>query len=146
MLFSRIGKLLPLLMLMIPAAAQAKPKWKTVHSGNGLTVAIDTAAIGRNTDGSYSVWTRWDYAKPRILENKKSYTRLVERADLKCAPIVMKRANTALYDATGKVVKAPEELGAAEVAAMSWDPPKKGSDGGKVWAAVCKDLKGRKNR
>ena|SRR5437762_1183183 len=146
MLFSRIGKVLPLVVLMIPAAAQAKPRWKTVYTGDGLMVAVDTAAISKNTDGSYSVWTRWDYTQPRLLENKKSYTRLVERADLKCAPIAMKRANTALYNATGKVVKAPEELGAEEVAAMSWDPPRKGSDGEQVWVAVCKDLKGRKNR
>src|SRR3954468_12591011 len=99
MRFLKIGKYLPAVLLLLPAAAQAKPKWKTVHTGNGVTVAVDTAAIATNSDGSYSVWTRWDYAKPRILENKKSYTRLVEKAELKCSPIVMKRVNTSLYDA-----------------------------------------------
>lgn len=135
---------MPVILLLLPAAAQAKPKWKTVHSSSALKVAVDTAAISTNTDGSYSVWTRWDYTRPRILENKKSYTRLVERVDLKCRPIVMKRANTALYDAAGIVVKAPEELAVSEVSAMTWDPPKRGSDGEHVWRAVCKTVSARK--
>ena len=144
MRFLKVGKYLPAVLLLIPAVAQAKPKWRTVHTGNGLSVALDTASIATNTDGSYTVWTRWDYAKPRILENKKSYTRLVERIDLKCSPIVMKRVNTALYDATGKVVKAPEELGKSEVMVMSWDPPlKRGSDGEKAWEGL-QDDKGQK--
>jgi hypothetical protein len=146
MSFSKIGKILPLALLILPAVAQAKPKWKTVHSANGLKVAIDTARITTNTDESYSVWTQWDYATPRILENKKSYSRLVERADLKCKPIVMKRVNTALYDAAGNVVKAPEELGQSEVRVMSWDPPKRGSDGEKVWASVCRTISARKTK
>lgn len=144
--FSKVGKYLPLVMLLVPAAAQAKPKWRMVHSANGLRVAVDTASIAANTDGSYSVWTRWDYAKPRILENKKSYMRLMEKADLKCSPVVMKRVNTALYDAAGKVVKAPEEITSSEVAAMSWDPPKRGSDGERVWAAVCKTVIAKKKK
>lgn len=141
---SKVGRYLPVLLALIPAAAQAKPKWKTVHSAAALTVALDTESIIKNADGSYSVWTRWDYATPRILENKQSYTRLIEKANLKCAPVVMKRVNTALYDKAGNVVKAPEELGASEVAAMSWDPPRKGSDGEKVWAAVCRTVRSKK--
>jgi hypothetical protein len=137
---------LPAVLLLVPAMAQAKPKWKTVFTGNGVTVALDTASIATNIGGSYAVWTRWDYAKPRMLENKQTYTRLVERADLKCSPIVMRRVNTALYDAAGKVVKAPEELGRAEVMAMSWDPPKRGSDGEKAWGAVCKTIAARKKK
>jgi hypothetical protein len=144
MSFSKVGKVLPLVMLFAPLGAQAKPQWKTVRAANGLTVAVDAASITTNADGSYTVWTRWDYAKPRVLENKKSYTRLVEKAHLKCSPIVMKRVNTALYDAAGKVVKAPEELGSAEVTVMSWDPPKKGSDGEKVWQAVCRTITAKK--
>jgi len=146
MSFSNIGKILPLALLVLPAVAQAKPKWKTVHSAAGLNVAVDTSRISLNSDGSYSVWTQWDYSKPRILENKKSYTRLVERADLKCKPIVMKRANTALYDAAGNVVKAPEELAQSEVQAMTWDPPKRGSDGERVWASVCRTISARKKK
>jgi hypothetical protein len=56
----------------------------------------------------------------------------------------MKRVNTALYDKAGNVVKPAEEVGAAEVTMMSWDPPKSGSEGEKVWAAVCRTLKARK--
>lgn len=143
MRFSKVGKILPLLLL-IPAAAQAKPKWKTVYTGTDLTVALDTAAITHNADGSHSVWTRWDYKRARILENKMSYTRLVERVHLKCTPIVMKRVNTALYDRAGKEVKAPEELSNSEVMTMMWDPPKRGSDGEKVWKSVCKTLTPKK--
>ena len=146
MRFSTVGRILPAaLMVLVPVAAQAKPKWKTVHSAAALTVALDTGSIAKNADGSYAVWTRWDYTTPRILENKQSYTRLVEKANLKCTPVVMKRVNTALYDRAGNVVKAPEELGASEVMTMSWDPPKKGSDGEKVWAAVCRTIKAKKS-
>ncbi len=138
--FSKTARYAALLLLLVPVAAQAKPKWKTVHAGTDLRVALDTSTIAANTDGSYTVWTRWDYTKPRILENKKSYTRLVEKAVLKCSPIVMKRVNTALYDEAGNVVKAPEELVGAEVTTMSWDPPKRGSDGERAWGAVCKTI------
>ncbi|MBA3645405.1 MAG: hypothetical protein H0W63_04445 [Gemmatimonadaceae bacterium] len=146
MFLGKIGKVLPFVLLLAPAAAQAKPKWKTVFAGSDLTVAMDTAAVTANADGSYSVWTRWDYKRARVLENKKSYTRLVEKAELKCSPIVMKRVNTALYDRAGTVVMDPEELGASEVRLMSWDPPKKNSDGEKVWAAVCRNIAARKKK
>lgn len=139
----KVARCLPMLLLLAPAAAQAKPKWKTIHSSADLKVAMDTASVTANADGSYSVWTQWDYTKPRILENKSSYTRLVEKAQLKCSPIVMKRVNTSLYDRAGAVVKAPEELGASEVMVMSWDPPKRHSDGEKVWTAVCKRIKAK---
>lgn len=146
MFLAKMGRVLPFVLLLAPAAAQAKPKWKTIHAGSDLTVAMDTGAVLANADGSYSVWTRWDYKKPRILENKKSYTRLVEKAQLKCSPVVMKRVNTALYDRAGKVVKEPEELSSAEVRLMSWDPAKKGSDSEKVWAAVCKNITAKKKK
>jgi hypothetical protein len=146
MFLAKMGRVLPVVLLLAPAVAQAKPKWKTIYAASDLTVAMDTGAVSANTDGSYSVWTRWDYKKPRVLENKKSYTRLVERAELKCSPVLMKRVNTALYDRAGTVVKEPEELGASEVRLMSWDPPKKHSDGEKVWAAVCKNISARKKK
>lgn len=125
-------------LVLLPVAAQAKPKWRTVYNSSGLSVAIDTTPVARNADGSYTVWTRWDYARARVLENKKSYTRLVEKAELKCSPVAMKRVNTALFDRKGRVVKEAEEAPATEVQIMSWDPPRPGSDGEKVWAAVCK--------
>lgn len=146
MFLTKLGRVLPVVLLLAPAVAQAKPKWKTVYAGSDLTVAMDTGAVSANADGSYSVWTRWDYKRPRILENKKSYTRLVEKAELKCSPVVMKRVNTALYDRAGKVVKEPEELSSAEVRLMTWDPAKKGSDSEKVWAAVCKNITAKKKK
>lgn len=142
----KIVKYLPVLMLLLPAAAQAKPKWRTVYAGTGLRVAIDSTAIATNRDGSYTVWTRWDYARARTLENKMSYTRLVQKTVLKCSPIVMKRVNTALYDRAGKVVKAAEELPESEVMTFSWDPPIRGSDGEKAWAAVCRTLTAKKKK
>ena len=122
---------------LIPLAANAKPSWRTVYNANGVKVAVDSASIEKNADGSKTVWTVWDYKVPRILENKKSYTRLIEKAQLKCSPVVVKRVNTSLYDAYGKVVKAPEEIRESEVGSMSWDRPLKSSDGAKVWPAVC---------
>lgn len=141
---TKIRKYLPALLLLAPAVAQAKPHWKAVRTSADLTVAVDTASIVPNADGSYSVWTRWDYKKARVIQGKTTYTRLVEKADLKCSPIVMKRVNTSLYDKAGNVVKAAEEIGASEVMMMSWDPPKAGSEGEKVWTAVCRSIKAKK--
>jgi len=143
MRFSKIPAVLAVLMLL-PAAAQAKPKWHVIHTGKDVKVAMDTAGIVRNADDSYSIWTRWDYSKARILENKKSYTRLVEKVDLKCNPVLLKRLNTSLYNKAGKVVKEPDEVTADERQAMTWDPPRPGSDGEKVFAAACKALEKRK--
>jgi hypothetical protein len=131
-------------LMLLPVAAHAKPKWHVIFTGKGVTVAMDTAAIVRNADDSYSVWTRWDYSTARKLENKKSYTRLMEKVDLKCGPVVLKRLNTSLYNKAGKVVKEPDEVSAEERQAMTWDPPRPGSDGEKVFAAACKALEKKK--
>lgn len=147
--YSQMLKLAALVAL-VPAAAQAQApsqaKWKTIHASGDLRVAVDMASIVANPDGSRTVWTRWDYSRARILESKKSYTRLVEKAQLKCAPVVMKRVNTALYDRAGRMVKAPEELASSEVMAMTWDAPKKGTEGARVWASVCRTLNGPKKK
>ncbi len=133
-------------MGVIPAAAQSAPHWHVAYRDRTVTVSLDTASIVRNGDGSYAVSTRWDYAKPRILESKKSYSRLEEKVQLKCAPVVMKRVSVSLFDRAGMSAKEPEEASDADVRYMSWDAPRKGSDGQRAFAAICRHLKVRDRR
>ena len=131
---------LPLILAglaVLPVAALAKPKWHTIYKNKEVTVAMDTAGLTKKADDSYTVWTRWDYSKSRVLENKKSYSRLMEKVELKCNPVLVKRVNTSLYGKAGKVVKEPDEVSKDEMAAMTWDTPRAGSDGEHVFAAAC---------
>lgn len=124
-------------VLLIPVAAQAQHKWHVIYRNKEVAVAMDTAGLAKNADDSYTVWTRWDYTSSRVLENKKSYSRLVEKVELKCNPVLVKRVNTALYNKAGKVEKEPDEVSKEELDAMTWDPPRAGSDGEHVFAAAC---------
>ncbi len=137
MRFSNVSKLFAALAIF-PAVAHAKPRWHTVYTATGLTVAVDTAIVVRNSDGSYTLSTRWDYAKSRVLENKQSYSRLVEKVRIKCNPVTVKRVATTLYNRAGKVMVEPDEVSDSDLGIMTWDPPRKGSDGEKVFPAVCR--------
>jgi len=139
MRFSEVPKLFVALAIL-PAAAHAKPRWQNVYTAAGLTVTVDSSSVARNSDGSYTLSTRWDYAKSRILENKQSYSRLVEKVRLKCDPVTVKRVATTLYNRAGKVMVEPDEVSDADLQIMTWDPPRKGSDGEKVFPAVCRHL------
>lgn len=137
MRLSNLTKLAAILAIL-PATAQAKPKWHTVYTDKGVSVAVDSAAIARNADGSYTLETRWDYTKSRVLENKQSYSRLLEKVQLKCGPVLLKRMATTLYNRAGKVMVEPDEVSPSDLEAMTWDPPRKGSDGERAFAAVCR--------
>lgn len=127
-------------LMLFPIAAQAKPKWHTIFKTKNVSVAMDTAGVTRSASDFYTVWTRWDYSASKPLENKKTYSRLMEKVQIKCNPTRVKRVSTSLYNKAGAVVKEEDSATSEELEAMTWDPPRVGSDGESVFAAVCKEL------
>jgi hypothetical protein len=81
--------------------------------------------------------TSWDYARPRILENKKQYTRLVERAYVRCSPVRVKRVRSTVYAPNNVLVRDEGEVDARDQAHMVWDRPKPGTAGKNAFESVC---------
>jgi hypothetical protein len=127
-------------LMLLPLAAPANPRWHTIFKNSNVSVALDTAGVTGSASDFYTVWTRWDYPTAKPLENKKTYSRLMEKVELKCDPTRVKRVSTSLYNKAGKIVKEEDSATAAELDAMTWDPPRPGSDGESVFAAACKTL------
>ena len=81
--------------------------------------------------------TSWDYSRPRVLENKKQYSRLVERAYVKCAPVRIKRVRSTVYTSANALVRDEGEVDPRDQVHMVWDRPKAGTAGKKAWDSVC---------
>jgi hypothetical protein len=111
-------------LMLFPIAAQAKPKWHTIFKTKNVSVAMDTAGVTRSASDFYTVWTRWDYSASKPLENKKTYSRLMEKVQIKCNPTRVKRVSTSLYNKAGAVVKEEDSATSEELEAMTWDPPR----------------------
>ena len=81
--------------------------------------------------------TSWDYARPRVLENKKQYTRLVERAYVRCSPVRLKRVRSTVYAANNVLVRDEGEVDPRDQAHMVWDRPNAGTPGKNAFESVC---------
>ena len=123
--------------LAIPSVTLAQAPWRQVYKDNDVTVLFDTASVAQQSTGVWTAVTSWDYSRPRILENKKAYSRLVERAYLRCSPVRVKRVRSTVYGANNTLVRDEGEVDPRDQAHMVWDRPKAGSTGKKAWDAVC---------
>jgi len=121
----------------VPAAVTAQAPWRQVYKDADLTVIFDTASATLQSPGTWNTVTSWDYARPRILENKKSYTRLVERAYVRCSPVRLKRVRSTVYGANNLLVRDEGEVDARDQAHMVWDRPKPGTAGRNAFESVC---------
>jgi hypothetical protein len=108
-----------------------------VYKDSDLTVIFDTASVVLQSPGTWTTVTSWDYKRPRVIESKKQYTRLVERAYVKCDPVRLKRVRSTLYGPNNVVVKDEGEVDPRDQAHMVWDRPRAGSPGRKAFDAVC---------
>jgi len=108
-----------------------------VYKDSDLTVIFDTASVSLQSPGTWNTVTSWDYARPRILENKKSYTRLVERAYVRCSPVRLKRVRSTVYAPNNVLVRDEGEVDARDQAHMVWDRPKPGTAGRNAFEYVC---------
>jgi hypothetical protein len=132
----------PLIALLVclagpmPAHAQQAP-WRQVYKDADVTVIFDTASLSLQSPGTWTTVTSWDYARPRITEQKKPYSRLVERAYVRCSPVRVKRVRSTVYAANNVLVRDEGEVDPRDQAHMVWDRPKPGTAGKNAFEAVC---------
>ena len=121
----------------VPYVASAQAPWRQVYKDSDVTVVFDTASVSLQSPGTWNTVTSWDYTRPRILENKKAYTRLVERAYVRCSPVRLKRVRSTVYAANNVLVRDEGEVDPRDQAHMVWDRPKPGSAGKNAFESVC---------
>jgi surface-adhesin protein E len=121
----------------VPVATHAQAPWRQVYRDGDVLVVFDTASTSLQSPGTWNTVTSWDYTKPRILENKKQYTRLVERAYVRCSPVRVKRVRSTLYAANNILVKDEGEVDPRDQAHMVWDRPKAGTPGRNAFESMC---------
>jgi hypothetical protein len=131
--------------LAIPAVASAQAPWRQVYKDSDVTVIFDTATVAQQSPGTWTTVTSWDYTRPRILENKKQYTRLVERAHVRCSPVRVKRVRSTVYAGNNVLVRDEGEVDPRDQAHMVWDRPKPGTAGKNAFESICGILT-KKNR
>jgi hypothetical protein len=123
--------------LVVPCVAGAQKPWRQVYKDSDVSVIFDTANIAQQSPGTWTTITSWDYNRPRILENKKQYTRLVERAYVRCSPVRVKRVRSTVYGPNNLLVRDEGEVDARDQAHMVWDRPKPGTAGKNAFDSVC---------
>ncbi len=131
-------------LMAAPCLARAQAPWRQVYKDRDLTVIFDTANIALQSPGTWTTITAWDYTRPRILENKKSYSRLVERAYVRCSPVRVKRVRSTVYTGSNVLVRDEGEVDPRDQAHMVWDRPKAGSPNKVAFESVCGILTRRK--
>jgi hypothetical protein len=120
-----------------PVATHAQAPWRQVYKDSDVAVIFDTASIALQSPGTWTTVTSWDYTKPRILENKKQYTRLVERAYVRCSPVRVKRVRSTVYAGNNILVRDEGEVDPRDQAHMVWDRPKPGTPGRNAFESMC---------
>jgi surface-adhesin protein E len=121
----------------IPSLVSAQAPWRQVYRDSDITVIFDTASTTLQSPGTWNTVTSWDYTRPRILENKKKYTRLVERAYVRCAPVRVKRVRSTVYGANNVLVRDEGEVSPQDQAHMVWDRPLPGTAGKAAFESMC---------
>jgi hypothetical protein len=123
--------------VVAPAVAHAQAPWRQVYRDGDVLVVFDTASSSLQSPGTWNTVTSWDYTKPRLLENKKQYTRLVERAYVRCSPVRVKRVRSTLYAGNNILVKDEGEVDPRDQVHMVWDRPKAGTPGRNAFESMC---------
>ena len=123
--------------LAAPVVARAQAPWRQVYKDADVTVIFDTATVSLQSPGTWNTVTSWDYVRPRVLENKKQYTRLVERAYVRCSPVRVKRVRSTTYVGNNVLVRDEGEVDPRDQAHMMWDRPKPGTAGKNAFESVC---------
>ena len=120
-----------------PCVAGAQAPWRQVYRDSDVRVIFDTASIALQSPGTWTTVTAWDYTRPRILENKKQYSRLVERAYVRCSPVRIKRVRSTVYAGNNTLVRDEGEVDPRDQAHMVWDRPKPGTAGRNAFESIC---------
>jgi hypothetical protein len=120
-----------------PAIAGAQAPWRQVYRDSDVRVLFDTASARLTSSGTWTTVTAWDYTRPRVLENKKSYTRLVQRVHLRCSPVRVKRVRSTVYGPNNVMVRDEGEVDARDQAAMAWDRPRRSTAAANAFNSIC---------
>ncbi len=136
-MFRYLSRLVWIALFAVPSIGGAQAPWRQVYRDADLTVIFDTASVALQSPGTWNTVTSWDYARPRVLENKKQYTRLVERAYVRCSPVRVKRVRSTVYAPNNVLVRDEGEVDARDQAHMVWDRPKGGTPGKNAFESVC---------
>ena len=120
-----------------PSVASSQAPWRQVYVDSDVRVLFDTASARLASPGTWTTVTSWDYSRARVLENKKSYTRLVQRVQLRCAPVRVKRVRSTVYGPNNVMVRDEGEVDVRDQAAMAWDRPRTGTGAAKAFNSVC---------
>jgi hypothetical protein len=136
-MISTASRFLLIACVAVPSMAKAQAPWRQVYKDSDVTVIFDTASVALQSPGTWSTVTSWDYARPRITEQKKQYTRLVERAYVRCSPVRLKRVRSTLYSTNNVLVRDEGEVDPRDQAHMVWDRPKIGSPGKNAFETMC---------
>ena len=120
-----------------PAIASAQAPWRQVYRDSDVRVLFDTASARLASPGTWTTVTSWDYTRPRVLENKKSYTRLVQRVHLRCSPVRVKRVRSTVYGPNNVMVRDEGEVDARDQAAMAWDRPRGSTAAANAFNSIC---------
>jgi hypothetical protein len=141
---SRLFLALAIGSLLVPAPASAQ-SWRQIYSDSQLNVSVDTSRVSRGDNGAYTVMMRWNYARPRLNEERKQYTRLIQQVQVRCTPtpVRVKRFAHTLYNATGGLVEEARPLTASQVRMMDWERLPTRSEGARVYPQVCRTLAAR---
>ena len=120
-----------------PAIAGAQAPWRQIYADSDVRVLFDTSSVALASPGTWTTVTSWDYSKPRILENKKAYTRLVQRVHVRCSPVRVKRVRSTVYGPNNVMVRDEGEVDRRDQSAMSWDRPRRGTGAANAFESVC---------
>lgn len=120
-----------------PSVVSAQAPWRQVYADSDVRVLFDTASATLSSPGTWTTITSWDYSRPRVLENKKSYTRLVQRVHLRCAPVRVKRVRSTVYGPNNTMVRDEGEVDIRDQAAMAWDRPARATAAANAFNSVC---------
>lgn len=137
----RVAVLLSTAVVVATTEARAQSAWPVIFKDASVTVALDTAGVQRNADGSYMTRTRWDYARLHALESKRPYMAMTQATLLRCTPVRVKRLTESFYSANGAVVREGSMVNPRDVQYMTWDRLKTGTDASKAFSSACSLLK-----
>src|SRR5882762_3738471 len=145
-MFRHASRIALIVGLVLPCVTHAQAPWRQVYKDGDVAVIFDTASVALQSPGTWTTVTAWDYTRPRILENKKQYTRLVERAYVRCSPVRLKRVRSTVYASNNVLVRDEGEVDPRDQAHMVWDRPKGGSAGKAAFESVCGIISRRASR
>jgi hypothetical protein len=132
------GRLVAIATLVAaPSIAGAQAPWRQVYQDADVRVLFDTASVRLASPGTWTTVTSWDYTRPRILENKKAYTRLVQRVHIRCSPVRVKRVRSTVYGPNNVMVRDEGEVDARDQSAMNWDRPRRATAAARAFDSVC---------